>query len=351
MVGCLVAGSVIGIVNYWLVNSLLLNKLRRVSEVARAISNNDISHQCSLESADLIGEIIDSFNRMTERLRDVIGQISDASTRLNSASGTMNEVANETHTGIQEQRLATNRAADAMGQMLERIREVSTHSGEAAGAAREASKAAAGGREVVEANIRTVDALVEEVARAAAVMDQLADHSREIGGVLDVIRGIAEQTNLLALNAAIEAARAGEQGRGFAVVADEVRTLATRTQQSTEEIQQMIEGLQQKAGEAVEVMGRGRERAEQNAGQAHDAHDSLEFISGTVETISRMTSQIADNAGQQAKMADDVCDMVHRIQREADQLSAAAETSASSSGELDQLTSQLQEIVSRFKLN
>ena len=351
VVGCLVAGSVIGVVNYWLVNTLLLAKLRRVSEVARAISNNDISHQCSIQSADLIGEIIDSFNRMTERLRDVIGQLADASQRLNSASDTMNEVSNETHTGIQQQRLATSRAADAMSQMLESIREVSGHSGEAAESAQEARKAAASGRDVVQENIRTVDALVGEVGRAGEVMDELAEHSREIGGVLDVIRGIAEQTNLLALNAAIEAARAGEQGRGFAVVADEVRTLATRTQQSTEEIQEMIQGLQQKAGEAVEVMGRGRERAQRNAEQAHEAHDSLESISGAVETISLMTTQIADNAGRQETTADDVGQMVQRIQSEADQLSTAAESSASSSAELDQLTTQLQEIVDQFKLH
>ena len=351
VIGCLVAGTVIGIVNYWLVNMLLLTKLRRVSEVARAISENDISHQCSIESADLIGEIIDSFNLMTERLREVIGQISNASGRLNTASGTMSEVANETHTGIQQQRLASNRAAEAMGDMMEKIREVTANSGEAADSTREAQQAASSGSSVVEENIRTVDALVDEMGRAGGVMDELADHSREIGGVLDVIRGIAEQTNLLALNAAIEAARAGEQGRGFAVVADEVRTLATRTQQSTEEIQEMIQGLQQKAGEAVEVMGRGRERAQSNAEQAHQAHDSLERITSSVDTISRMTTNIAANAQQQEGVAEDVKQMVLRIQGEADQLSAAAEASASGSSELDQLTSQLQEIVGRFKLN
>ncbi len=351
VIGCLVAGAMIGIINYVLVNLLLLKKLRRVSEVAKAISENDISHQCSIESADLIGEIIDSFNLMTSRLREVIGQISDASGRLNSASGTMNEVANETHTGVQQQRLASTRAADAMGDMMARITEVTANSGEAAESTTEAMQAASSGSAVVEENIRTVDALVDEMGRAGEVMDELADHSREIGGVLDVIRGIAEQTNLLALNAAIEAARAGEQGRGFAVVADEVRTLATRTQQSTEEIQEMIQGLQQKAGEAVEVMGRGRERAESNAEQAHQAHTSLERITHSVETISRMTTNIAANAQQQEGVAEDVKQMVLRIQEEADQLTAAAEASASGSGELDQLTSQLQEIVGRFKLN
>jgi methyl-accepting chemotaxis protein len=350
VIGCLVAGSMIGVVNYVLIKVMLLNKLQRIADVAHSISNNDITHTCGMHSNDLIGEIIKSFNKMAAGLREIIGHISDASGQLTNAAHSIKRLTDRTHDGVSQQRNQTMNAVSAMDEMVERIREVSCNSDDAAKSANDAHTAAEHGRTVVRQNIQTVDALVEEVSRAGTVMDELADHSREIGGVLDVIRGIAEQTNLLALNAAIEAARAGEQGRGFAVVADEVRTLATRTQQSTEEIQKMIAGLQQKAAEAVDVMQRGSERASTNAEQAHQADEALEQITNAVGNISRQTSNIAAAAKAQEEVADRVCNTVKKIQKEADDLLGAAEEGASSGSELTTLTGRLQQIVSRFKL-
>ncbi|MGM0594020.1 MAG: methyl-accepting chemotaxis protein [Pseudomonadota bacterium] len=306
IVGCLVAGTTIGIVNYYLVNWILLRKLRRISVVANAISNKDITFQCQIESHDVIGEIVQSFNRMAETLREMIRQVNSATTQLNDASQELSSITAEAGSQVQQQQYETEHVVEAIGEMTQTIQAITAHAGDAAAAASEAEENGRHGRTVVQTTIDNIRHLADGVEHTGSALDALGRDTDAIGGVLTVIRGIAEQTNLLALNAAIEAARAGESGRGFAVVADEVRTLASRSQQATAEIETMIERLQHGAREAVEAMQQSRQRAQQGVEQAADANSSLEAIASAVANISRMNEQIASASAEQLSHARDV---------------------------------------------
>jgi methyl-accepting chemotaxis protein len=227
--------------------------------------------------------------------------------------------------------------------------EVARNTAAAANAARQADSETQAGREVVNQAIDAIDHLAQEVVSAADVIHRLEAESGKIGTVLDVIRGIAEQTNLLALNAAIEAARAGEQGRGFAVVADEVRTLATRTQESTQEIQKMIERLQTGAKSAVQVMEQGRSKAQVSVQQAARAGTSLDTIATAVSAISDMNAQIASAAEEQGAVAEEINRNITNISQIANQTASGAEQTATASAELAKLAARLQTHVGRFK--
>ncbi|MGA7799974.1 MAG: methyl-accepting chemotaxis protein [Gammaproteobacteria bacterium] len=348
--GCLVAGMAVGALNYWLVNVILLGKLRRISEVATAISHNDISHTCTLTSDDLIGEIVISFNQMAENLRDMIGQISGATTQLASAAEETSAVTDEASRGVQHQQSEIEHVAAAMDQMTASVQEVARHTAKAAESAQQADDEAKSGAFVATEAIGGIDTLVNGMERAVGVVQKLEKQSENIGVVLDVIRGIAEQTNLLALNAAIEAARAGEQGRGFAVVADEVRTLASRTQHSTQEIQEMIEGLQGGAADAARVMGEARDNAQSSADQVEKAAESLGAIAGSVAAINDMNAQIASAAEEQSAVAAEIGTNVANIHRVTEQTAAGAQQTASASEELSRLATQLQGLMAQFKM-
>ncbi|MEJ2686352.1 MAG: methyl-accepting chemotaxis protein [Gammaproteobacteria bacterium] len=347
---CLVAGAGLGALNYWLVNVILLRKLRRISEVATAISHNDISHTCTLTSDDLIGEIIASFNQMAENLRDMIGQISGATTQLASAAEETSAVTEEASRGVQHQQSEIEHVAAAMDQMTASVQEVARHTAKAAESAQQANDEAKSGALVATEALGGIDTLVSGMERAVQVVQKLEKESENIGVVLDVIRGVAEQTNLLALNAAIEAARAGEQGRGFAVVADEVRTLASRTQQSTQEIQQMIEGLQGGAADAAKVMGEARDNAQSSSDQVEKAAESLGAIAGSVAAINDMNAQIASAAEQQSAVSAEIGTNVANIRQVTEQTAAGSQQTASASEELSRLATQLQGLMAQFKM-
>lgn len=350
MAGCLLAGAGLGVANYWLVNMILLTRLKRISEVANAISQNDISHHCNMQSEDLIGEIVASFNRMAENLRNVIGEISGATTQLASAAEEMSAVTDEASRGVQHQQSEIEHVATAMNEMTATVQEVAHNAALAAQSAQQADRDAKKGALVATEALGGIDNLVNEMERASGVIQKLENESENIGMVLDVIRGIAEQTNLLALNAAIEAARAGEQGRGFAVVADEVRTLASRTQQSTQEINQMIERLQHGAGDAVRVMNDARNMAKESSEQVEKAAESLAEIAGSVSQINDMNTQIASAAEEQSAVAAEINANVSNIRHVADQTAAGAQQTASASEELARLSSQLQGLMVRFRV-
>jgi methyl-accepting chemotaxis protein len=279
-----------------------------------------------------------------------VGEILANVSRLAASAEKLSRITEHSKQGATRQNAGTEQVASAMNEMSSTVQEVARNAANAAQAALEADKEAKTGQEVVKGAIGSIHTLATEVQKTSHVILKLKDDSMSIGAVLDVIRGIAEQTNLLALNAAIEAARAGEQGRGFAVVADEVRSLATRTQQSTQEIQEMIERLQLGTNEAVSAMEQGRAKAEASVEQAAKVGDSLESITRMVHQIRDMNAHIAHAAEEQSVTAEEINRNVLNISEVSSKTMDGAEQTAEASEELARLAGNLQEIVGRFSL-
>ncbi len=350
LAACLLSGTFIGISNYWLVNVILLKRLKRISEIANAISQNDVSHECTMQSDDLIGEIIDAFNQMSANLRNMIGQISGATTQLAAAAEETSTITDETSRGVQQQQAEIDSIASAMDEMTSTVQEVARSAAEASKAADNADQDAKSGALIATEAIGGIDALLGEVDSAAQVIRNLEKESENIGSVLDVIRGIAEQTNLLALNAAIEAARAGEQGRGFAVVADEVRTLASRTQQSTQEIHDMIQRLQDGTVNAVKVMEGAQNKAQGSSDHVERVAESLASIAGAVSNINDMNTMIASAAEEQSSVAGEMQANMNNIREVSDRSADGAKQTALASEELARLATEQQNLMAQFKL-
>ncbi len=348
--GTLVAGLTIGMANYIILKVVLLTRLKRISEVANAISHNDISHHCSMQSHDLIGDIIDSFNKMAENLRHMIGMIDDVTNQLGNSAEHLTQVTDETDRSVQHQQAETTQAATAMNQMVATVQEVAHNTGQAAEAANSATQEAQAGALVATEAIGSIEKLSGDLKTAVTVIDKVKDENSNIHSVLDVIRDITEQTNLLALNAAIEAARAGEQGRGFAVVADEVRTLAQRTQESTLEIQDMIERLNQQVEAAVNVMGEASDQASDSESKVENAAISLGEIAGSVRQINDMNIQIASAAVEQSAVAEEVSRNVSNINEASERSAESMRQAATATDELNELAEQLRALIGQFRI-
>jgi methyl-accepting chemotaxis protein len=339
-----------------LVTRMLLNKqvvspLRlAVSRMVTAQESGDLTFRLDASGRDEMGELARGFNQFVERVQGAFSEVIEAASRLGEASNTLAGITRDTERGLQRQNAETEQVATAMNEMSVTVQEVARNTSAAADAAHQAQKEADAGQQVVSRTIEAIDSLAREVEKAGGVIHQLEEDSAGIGTILDVIKGIAEQTNLLALNAAIEAARAGEQGRGFAVVADEVRTLASRTQKSTEEIQQMIEKLQGGAEEAVRVMDAGRQQAQTSVDQAASAGESLTAITSAVSTISDMNTQIASAAEEQSSVAEEMNRNVVAISGVADEASRGAARTSEATATLVELARSLQEMVARFRV-
>ncbi len=332
--------------------SRVTSPLRVISEALRDIAegDGDLTKRLNTIGVREVGRIAREFNKFVEKIQSTVTEVGQATSLLATSADGLTAVAAQTKDSIDRQQGETQQVATAVTEMAATVQEIARSAESAAVSTREADTEANTGRAVVSQAVDSIGNLAGEIEQAAEVILRLERESETIGSVLDVIRGIAEQTNLLALNAAIEAARAGEQGRGFAVVADEVRTLASRTQQSTQEIQKMIEQLQSGAQKAVKVIQSGSSSAKSTVDQALSADQSLEKIVNSISAIMDMNAQIASAAEEQSVVAQEIGRNVVQISQMADQTTSGTKQVATSSAELSQLSIQLNGLVGQFKV-
>ena len=334
---------------------LILNVVRPLRRTAGSMLElaegaGDLTRRLDESGKDEVADLARGFNRFLAHVADLVKQVSECASEASVTAASLAGTATHASDGMRSQQQETAQIATAMNEMSATVHEVARHAAEAADAAQSAGGEAGRGREVVAEAIEGIRQLAQEVHRAGETVQRVHDDSDQISTVLAVIRGVAEQTNLLALNAAIEAARAGEQGRGFAVVADEVRQLAGRTQDSTREIEAMVTRLESSVGEAVDVIGQSRDRAEATVAQADQVGSTLEGISGAVNAIVSMSQQIATAAEEQSQVAEEINRGVSTVRDLSDQASQDAEETSRASTGLASATEKLVELVGRFRV-
>ncbi|WP_313315815.1 methyl-accepting chemotaxis protein [Stutzerimonas nitrititolerans] len=314
-----------------------------------AAGEGDLTRRLEERGRNEVAELGQAFNQFAEKVRRLVSEVAGSTSQVAAAAEEMSAITDEFNRDVAQQRHEIEQVATAMNEMTATVQDVARNAAQAAASAQAADREAQQGQQVVHETVSSIESVSVEVEHTASAIQRLEADSQSISAVLEVIRGVAEQTNLLALNAAIEAARAGEQGRGFAVVADEVRTLASRTQQSTLEIQQVIEQLQSGARNAAEVMHRGRAQVDSSVLQAQQAGSSLTSITSAVASISDMNVQIASAAEQQSAVSDEISQNVVNINQVADRVTEAAGQTAQASSQLAHLAAGLQSLVGQFK--
>ncbi len=322
-----------------------------IADGAAQVGRGDLGTRIAIPTRDEMTAVQHAINRMAEAVGTLIGEVKEASTAVGTEADHFAGVTGRTREAMNDQQLQVSQVATAINEMAATVQEVARGATQTAAATGEARELVARGNEIVDGNVTAMDSLANDIRHAAEVVGTVESDSLEIGSVLEVIRSIAEQTNLLALNAAIEAARAGEQGRGFAVVADEVRTLASRTQQSTEEIHNMIERLQTGTRQAAEVMQASQNKAGVGVQEAHKVNDALVAISEAIDRIADMSNQIATAAEEQSVATEEINQRMVQINDASAATLKTAEEASTASHSLKTCAARLSEASARFNLS
>ena len=350
MVALLVLATALTVLFAWLLTRSITLPIAQALDAAEHIAEGNLTQSIKVDGDDEAGRLLRAMNKMQEKLRDTLQRISGSATQLASAAEELNAVTDESARGLTQQNNEIEQAATAVNEMTSAVEEVARNAVSTSEASKNATASAGDGRDLVQETVSAIERMSGDVQGTATLIGALAEESRDIGKVLDVIRGLADQTNLLALNAAIEAARAGEAGRGFAVVADEVRALAHRTQQSTSEIERMIGSIQAGTEQAVDSMRNSTERAESTLNIAKGAGMSLDTINSAIIEINERNLVIASAAEEQAQVAREVDRNLVNIRDLSVQSATGASQTSAASSELSRLAVDLNGMVGRFRL-
>jgi methyl-accepting chemotaxis protein len=350
VVTLLIIATALTLLFAWLLTNSITRPIASALNAAEDIAEGDLTRTITVDGTDEAGRLLAAMLKMQSKLRDTLQRISGSATQLASAAEELNAVTDESARGLSQQNNEIEQAATAVNQMTSAVEEVARNAVSTSEASKNATTSASDGRDLVQETVSAIERMSTDVQSTSTLIGNLADESRDIGKVLDVIRGLADQTNLLALNAAIEAARAGEAGRGFAVVADEVRALAHRTQQSTSEIERMIGSIQGGTEQAVNSMRSSTERAESTLNIAKGAGLALDTINSAVVEINERNLVIASAAEEQAQVAREVDRNLVNIRDLSTQSATGANQTSAASNELSRLAVDLNGMVARFKV-
>jgi len=350
IIGSSALALLVGLIAAWVITRLIVAPLRSVMQVAQRIAAGDLSATVEVTRRDEIGQLMQSMQQMGAGLSSIVSGLQAGIEQLASSAQSLSAVTEQTNLEVSSQKEETEQVATAMNQMTATVHDVARNAEEAALAAQTADDKVESGQQVVRQSMVRIEQLADSATSASSSIESLSAEIQNIGTVLEVIKSVAEQTNLLALNAAIEAARAGEQGRGFAVVADEVRALARRTQQSTEEIERLVSALRSAAHSSVQQIQSSGELVKLAVSDALQTESALGSIAAAVSLIQQMNQQIAAAAEEQSSVAEEINRSVTSIRASADQSSIAMRGNAASSVELAQLGSELRGMVGHFRL-
>ena len=350
VIALLVAATALTLALAWLLTNSITKPIANALGAAESIAEGNLTRPITVDGEDEAGRLLAAMAKMQDKLRDTLLRISGSATQLASAAEELNSVTDESARGLTQQNNEIEQAATAVNEMTSAVEEVARNAVSTSEASQSATASAGDGRDLVQETVSAIERMSADVQSTATLIGDLANESRDIGKVLYVIRGLADQTNLLALNAAIEAARAGEAGRGFAVVADEVRALAHRTQQSTSEIERMIGSIQSGTEHAVDSMRNSTERAESTLNIARGAGMSLDTINSAIVEINQRNLVIASAAEEQAQVAREVDRNLVNIRDLSVQSATGANQTSAASSELSRLAVDLNSMVGRFSL-